>query len=50
MAKHYGSSRLDIEAESDLNLEKYGEEFLLAALFPVLTVLELPAEVREHVE
>lgn len=36
--------------ESDLNLEKNGEEFLLAALFPALTVLELHVEVREHVE
>lgn len=51
MAKHHGSSCLDIEAESDLNLEKNGEEFLLAALwFPALTVLELHVEVREHVE
>lgn len=49
MAKHYGRSCLDIEAESDLNVEENGEEFFLAALFPAVSVLKLHVEVREHV-
>lgn len=37
MPKSDGSCCLDTEAENDLNLEKNGEEFLFAALFPALT-------------